>query len=86
MERVKFKVEFVSAIERGRYVVVRKMIPGDFSVSHDATLGGYPVEAHLEQPRKIKPDGTQDKEVFAFTLRDANDVERFKVGQVVELG
>ena len=82
---MKFKVEFVYRQEHGPYLFARRMEDGDFSVSASSRLGGVPIQPSLSLPRKLKPDGSPDLDVFAFVLTERQDAERFSVGQIVEL-
>lgn len=82
---MKFKIEFVYKHESGPYLFARRLESGDFSVSASSRLGGVPIHPSLTQPRKLKPDGSRDLDVFAFVLAGRQDAERFYVGQIVEL-
>jgi hypothetical protein len=82
---VKFKVEFVYPHEHGAYLFARRLELGDFSVSSSSRLGGVPIQPHLSQPRKLKPDGSPDLDVFAFILSQRDDAKRFTIDQIVEL-
>ena len=85
LRAVKFQVEFLYAIESESYVFARRMEQGDFSLSASSRLGGAAIVPSVSQPRKIRPDGTPDLDVFAFVLTDRQDAQRFHVGQIVEL-
>jgi len=39
----------------------------------------------VTQPRALKPDGTHDYEVFAFTLLSDSDLARLRIGDEVLL-
>jgi hypothetical protein len=54
-------------------------------MSEGATLGGCRIRRELSQPRKLKADGEQDYDVFAFHLVDGNDRSKFTIGDNVEL-
>ena len=82
---MKFKVEFVYRHESGSYLFARHLETGDFSLSASSRLGGVSIQPSLSQPRKLKPDGSPDLDVFAFVLTDRQDADRFSVGQIVEL-
>jgi hypothetical protein len=82
---VKFKVEFVYTHKHGAYLFARRLEDCDFSVSASSRLSGVPLQPHLSQPRKIKPDGSPDLDVFAFILARREDGEKFALGQIVEL-
>jgi hypothetical protein len=82
---MKFKVEFIFGQEGPPYLFARQIEVGHFSVSTSSRLGGVPIQPSLSQPRKLKPDGSPDLDVFAFVLTEQQDAERFSVGQIIEL-
>ena len=67
------------------YVFARQLEPGSFTLTDDSTLGGVAIRRWLEQPRKVRDDGSLDTEVFAFVLRNPDDRERFHEGLEVDL-
>jgi len=82
---VKFKVEFVYKLDQEAYVMARQLEVSNFSLSASSRLEGAPIRPFLSQPRKLRSDGSPDLDVFAFILANRDDMERFWVGQVVEL-
>lgn len=82
---MKFQVEFVHRHESGSYLFARHLEAGDFTLSASSRLGGVPIQPVLSQPRKLRPDGSPDLDVFAFVLADRQDADRFSAGQIVEL-
>ena len=82
---MKFEVECVFGQEGPPFIIARQTEVGHFSVSTSSRLGGVPIQPSLSQPRKLKPDGSPDLDVFAFALTDPQDAERFSVGQIIEL-
>jgi hypothetical protein len=67
------------------YVLVRQIDPGDFALADSPVPGDAPIRRWLAQPRKLKPDGSPDFSVFAFVLASDSDIDRLRVGDVVEL-
>ena len=82
---MKFKVEFVYKHESGPYLFARQLQAGDFSLSRSSRLGGVPILPSITQPRKLKPDGSPDLDIFAFVLKEREHADKFSVGQIVEL-
>jgi hypothetical protein len=82
---MKFEVEFVYRHESGSYLFARHLETGHFTLSASSRLGGVPIQPWLSQPRKFKPDGSPDLDVFAFVLTNRLDADKFSVGQIVEL-
>jgi hypothetical protein len=64
---------------------VRQIESGAFTLTHDSTLGGIPIHKRVEQPRKVRADGSPDLEVFALVLRNPDDRAHFAEGSEVEL-
>ena len=82
---MKFQVEFVYERDSEAYVFARQQEAGDFSLSPTSRFGGAAIRPAVSQPRKIRPDGTPDLDIFAFILADRGDIEKFHGGQIVEL-
>ena len=82
---MKFRVESLFDLEEHAWLLARQMEHGTFSLSPTPRLGGVVIRHFVEQPRKLKPDGSPDFDVFAFELGDRRDRARFSVGQIVEL-
>lgn len=82
---MRFCVEYVFARPKAAYVLVRQIDAGDFSLPKTPLLGGVPIRRWISQPRKLKPDGSPDLSVFAFTLASRCDAGCLRVGDVVEL-
>jgi hypothetical protein len=82
---VKFKIEQIGTFNTDAYVIACRLEPGEFAVSETSRLGGVSIRQSSKQPRKLKPDGTLDANVFAFVLTNREDVVKFFVGQTVEL-
>ncbi len=80
MSRLRFRVDSVLA-ERG-IVFARAMDVGELKVTPRATLGARPV-AHVELPRRVREDGTEDLGLVGFFLAYAVDVVHFPIGAVV---
>ncbi len=82
---MKFRVESLFDVGEHTFLLVRRMEHGAFSLSAAPRLGGVVIRRFVEQPRKLKPDGSPDLDVFAFELADRQNKERFAVGQVLDL-
>lgn len=81
---MKVLVEYVREIQGTCYVFVR-VPPNNFVLTDVSTLAGVPIRKWVVQPRKLKEDGTQDKDVFVFALQNARDACKVSVGSVAEL-
>ncbi len=82
---MKFRVESFFEVDEHLFLLVRRMEQGPFSVSAAARLSGVLIRQFVEQPRKLRPDGSPDLDVFVFELADRQDKGRFTAGQMVEL-
>ena len=82
---MKFKVECAFLLENKAYVLARRLDDRDFSLSPSSQLGGVPINCSVTQPRKLKPDGTPDYDIFGFTLSRSEDLSKFSLDQIVEL-
>jgi hypothetical protein len=80
-----FKIEYIAQKARPAFLFARQLEAGKFHLSSSSCLGGVPIRQHLAQPRALKPDGSPDLTVFAFTLVTANDLPKLSLGQYVEL-
>lgn len=66
-------------------VMVRAMAPGPFRLGPGSTLGGVGIHPEVTAPRAIGPNGTPRTDLFAFSLKRRLDMDRFAVGQLVDL-
>jgi hypothetical protein len=82
---MKFRIEHLFQKHRPAYLFARQLEPGSFVLGETSRLGGVAIRPSISMPRSIKPDGSPDMTVFAFTLATANDLPKLTVGQVVEL-
>jgi hypothetical protein len=82
---VKFKIESIFSVRDISCVMVRQLEAGEFSVSSASRLSGVPLHSFIDQPRKLRPDGSPDLEVFVFSLVEPQDSTRLSEGQIVEL-
>jgi hypothetical protein len=82
---MKFRVEAFFEAEEHSFLMVRRIEHGPFSLPAAPRLSGVVIRQFVEQPRKLRPDGSPDLDVLAFELADSQDKERFAVGQIVEL-
>ncbi|MFG6446817.1 hypothetical protein ACG0Z6_01025 [Roseateles sp. BYS180W] len=80
-----FRIEYIAQKARPAFLFARQIEAGNIQLSPSSCLGGVPIRQHLSQPRTLKPDGSPDLTVFAFTLVTANDLPKLSVGQHVEL-
>lgn len=79
---MRFEVLFVDRTSR---LVMAKILGGeDFCVNNRTLLGGARVES-FGQPRKVGEDGEAQLDVFCFRLADAEAINGFRSGTVVEL-
>ncbi len=77
-------VEFVieSVLEREGLVFARRIARVDFVLRTKSRLGSTLVERFVV-PRKVRPDGTVDLELFCFRLADELDDATFPIGATV---
>jgi hypothetical protein len=82
-----FEVEHALVLEGGRPIVFARQLGDEpFTLTDQATLGGYPLECFLDMPRRLlHPDGTPRLDVVAFQLRALEDLPRFQRGASVWL-
>jgi hypothetical protein len=81
---MKVLVERTQEIHGTCYVFVR-ISSSNFVLTDVSTLAGVPIRKWIDQPRKLKDDGTQDKDVFVFALQTTGDAHKISVGSMVEL-
>ncbi len=81
----RFHIESTFRIRGHVYVMTRYLSQETFRMSGSPTLGGLPLINWITQPRRLKPDGTQDSDAFLFLLKNKADESRVPVGQEVEL-
>lgn len=85
-EPIPFEVEDVFRLTGTNPVVLaRRLEERDFRLGEDPRLGGCPVLRWGSQPRALRPDGSPRLDLYAFQLRDREDLERFHPGQRVVL-
>lgn len=77
-------IEHVQFISGTAYVIAR-VRDHSFVLGDNATLGGVPIKEWVGQPRKLLPDGSQDKDAFAFALKNPEHIRMLVVGSPVEL-
>lgn len=80
---VKFKIEFVAS--DGTSLIARRMTSNDFAQSPISRFGGVAIRPAVIQPRKIKPDGRQDLDVFAFAPKVSGDIGSFRWAKSLNL-
>ena len=83
---MKFRIEYIAQKQRPAFLFARQLELGDFHVSENSKLDDVPIQPHVSMPRSLTTEGKPDLTVFTFYLSNANDLPRFSVGQVVELG
>ena len=82
--RMRFKIEFALEPRIGA-VFARHLDDADFTLVDGSTLGGIPIKPELTMPRALDADGNPRMDLFAFRPCVKADVERFVVGEIVEL-
>jgi len=78
-----FKIDFILD-SNPVMILARSLGEIDFSIGENSTLGGCKLLKHLEQPRSIRADGTQDPTLFSFCLADNEDRKKLSVGAEVD--
>ena len=86
MSTMLFEVEQTAWIAQNLPVVLVRMLdPQPFALGLAATLGGCLLSQVIEIPPSVRADGSPRVNLFAFALADADQLERFLPGEVVEL-
>lgn len=81
-----FEVEQTAWIAQNLPVVLVRMLdPQPFALGVAATLGGCRLSQYITIPPSVRADGSPRLNLFAFALVDAEELERFIPGEVVEL-
>ena len=81
---MQFEIEWASDKHLGT-VIARRIGDKQFDVFDDSLLGGFPLLRQLDMPRKLDANGNPRMDLFAFYLRNKSDVDKFALGQTVEL-
>jgi hypothetical protein len=83
---MKVRVEQTLKIRNVGYVIVRILDDfEDFRLSDSASLGGVPIKKWVEAPRKLKEDGSLDKSIYVFAVKNIDGFDKFVSGQNLEL-
>lgn len=82
---MRFVIEYISSDRKRAVIFARRVEPGDFTLSAQARLGEVAVHPIVSQPRQLRPDGTPDLDVFAFTPRDRSRLKALSIGDEVTL-
>ena len=86
MTAILFEVEQTAWIAQHLPIVLARILdPQEFVLGAAATLGGCRLAQFLEIPRSVRADGSPRINLFAFALRDPEELARFTPGEVVEL-
>lgn len=86
MSALRFEVEQTAWIAQNLPVVLVRMLePQPFALGPSATLGGSLLSQVIEIPPSVRADGSPRVNLFAFALVDAEELDRFAAGDVVEL-
>ena len=81
-----FRVEQVLAFPaRTVHIILTAGVGRALAISESSTLAGAPIHKWLDQPRRVREDGTLDLDIFAVALQNAADRSRFLVGNAVVL-
>lgn len=81
-----FEVEQAAWIAQHLPIVMARILePQEFVLGGGATLSGCRLAQFLEIPRSVRADGTPRVNLFAFALVHAEELARFRPGEVVEL-
>jgi hypothetical protein len=84
---LEFEVEDTFSVAgRGVFVSARLATPEcAFAISDGATLGGRPIDAWFDIPRRLDFEGRQRLDCYVFKLRRAEDRAAFEIGKHVTL-
>lgn len=82
--RMRFEIECILELQIGM-ILAKQLDAGNFTLLEGATLGGIPITPTLDMPRKLDSEGRVRLDVFAFRPCSKHDVNRFAVGDIVEL-
>lgn len=78
-------IEQVLVTSGKAYAFVRFQEGKDLTLTEKATLAGLPIEQWLDQPRKLKADGSLGTGLFVLALRFVGDAGKLAAGSSVEL-
>ena len=82
--RMRFKIEYALEPRIGA-VFAQRLDDDDFTLVDGATLGGIPIQPEITMPRALDADGNPRMDLFAFRPCVNTDVERFVIGEIVDL-
>ncbi len=80
----RFEVEFVSNLSTNGVVFVRLLNNMNFIIKPGLFLGSAKISGG-DIPRKIDSQGQQVENIWGFNLESVNDLQQFKIGDIVEL-
>lgn len=77
--QIVFELEYTSAIQDEAYVFARLLQPEtDFTLTDTALINDIPIKKHVTMPRKLDENGNIRLDIFAFVLKNKNDILKFK--------
>lgn len=80
-----FRVECVIELHSDWVVFATRESDDLFDVSADSRLNGCLLKPpYRDQPRRPRPDGSPDLDIFGFYLKNKADADLFSEGQIVE--
>ena len=86
--KIQFEIESVFRLSLGDkvYVFAKQMDSNlDWKLTDNSKLGIVQIEKWFDIPRTTDKNGNQRLDVFAFVLKNKNDRDKLKEGQIVEL-
>jgi hypothetical protein len=82
-----FKIESIFKLKTRNKICIFAQLMGDndFKLSEKAMLGNVEIENWLDIPGEPDEDGNPRTDLFAFLLKENNDKNKLKPGDIVEL-
>jgi hypothetical protein len=88
MEKCSFEIEaFFELSSKKQVYVLARILDKDFNfkLTDDSRLGNVPIEKWFDIPRAQDANGNVRIDLFAFLLKNVDDKELLKIGDVTEL-
>jgi hypothetical protein len=82
-----FKIESIFKLKASNKTCVFAQVIGsnDFKLTEKSTLGNIQIENWLDIPKANDEDGNPRTDLFAFLLKENNDKNKLRPGDIVEL-
>ena len=85
---IQFEIETLFELKaRNQVYILAKLLNDNINwrLTDESSLSGVPIEKWVDVPRAHDKDGKQRLDLFAFALKNKDDKDKLKEGQVIEL-